>query len=470
MTTTGPSSNLFPDRDPKRPPEIALIEVVGVLWRGKWLILACTVLVSLLALGIYYLQIPTYTSTARVLVQTDQLGTPSFLSGIAAYRESQFAEPVSRKIETEMALILNRSNAAMVVDDLAIQAAQLPISPFDRIKNTAKSLYRELIGSTPSLLAQDPRSKLPDDLLDNISVEAIRSKTAETTSNVLEIKLDTTDPKLAPRALSAMVDAYLQVGTQQNRRLGMATTKLLQSQIDEAQVELLRIENAIVRLAIRESERNEVTAAVTPSRTGAVTTGASAVSRRDLGRGTNEAATSQLVQQLLDLQSQLEELRQTYTDETESVRKLKQRVNDARTRLASQVRATAANNAEFDRFDRQRLLAQDHYVELRRKLDQIDLYMQLTPAALDGRIVIDPPTRPDASDARKKKVIALIGPAAGILLGVLLALLQDFLRKRMRTRRELERLLGMPLLGILPSVLATEKPAGPTEFQEITLR
>ena len=441
-----------------------------MLWRGKWLILACTVLVSLLALGIYYLQIPTYTSTARVLVQTDQLGTPSFLSGIAAYRESQFAEPVSRKIETEMALILNRSNAAMVVDDLAIQAAQLPISPFDRIKNTAKSLYRELIGSTPSLLAQDPRSKLPDDLLDNISVEAIRSKTAETTSNVLEIKLDTTDPKLAPRALSAMVDAYLQVGTQQNRRLGMATTKLLQSQIDEAQVELLRIENAIVRLAIRESERNEVTAAVTPSRTGAVTTGASAVSRRDLGRGTNEAATSQLVQQLLDLQSQLEELRQTYTDETESVRKLKQRVNDARTRLASQVRATAANNAEFDRFDRQRLLAQDHYVELRRKLDQIDLYMQLTPAALDGRIVIDPPTRPDASDARKKKVIALIGPAAGILLGVLLALLQDFLRKRMRTRRELERLLGMPLLGILPSVLATEKPAGPTEFQEITLR
>ena len=369
-----------------------------------------------------------------------------------------------------MALILNRSNAAMVVDDLAIQAAQLPISPFDRIKNTAKSLYRELIGSTPSLLAQDPRSKLPDDLLGNISVEAIRSKTAETTSNVLEIKLDTTDPKLAPRALSAMVDAYLQVGTQQNRRLGMATTKLLQSQIDEAQVELLRIENAIVRLAIRESERNEVTAAVTPSRTGAVTTGASAVSRRDLGRGTNEAATSQLVQQLLDLQSQLEELRQTYTDETESVRKLKQRVNDARTRLASQVRATAANNAEFDRFDRQRLLAQDHYVELRRKLDQIDLYMQLTPAALDGRIVIDPPTRPDASDARKKKVIALIGPAAGILLGVLLALLQDFLRKRMRTRRELERLLGMPLLGILPSVLATEKPAGPTEFQEITLR
>lgn len=156
-----------------------------------------------------------------------------------------------------------------------------------------------------------------------------------------------------------MVDAYLQVGTQQNRRLGMATTKLLQSQIDEAQVELLRIENAIVRLAIRESERNEVTAAVTPSRTGAVTTGASAVSRRDLGRGTNEAATSQLVQQLLDLQSQPEELRQTYTDETESARKLKQRVNDARTRLASQVRATAANNAEFDRFDRQRLLAQE---------------------------------------------------------------------------------------------------------------
>ena len=443
-------TSLFPERDPGRPPSVSPGDIVDLLWRNTGLIVTSTVLVSALALGLYYLQVPSYTSVARVLVQTDQIGTPSFLSGIAAYRESQIAEPVGRKIETEMALILNRSNAARVVNDLQVQPQQLPSSPISRATVLVVNAIPQWASSPKASAAPSAHNKLVDDFMANISVEAVRSKTAETTSNVLEIKLDSADPHLAPRALGAMLEAYLQVGTLQNRRLGSATTNLLKSQIDDAQADLSRIESAIVALAVRESERSEITAATsgtrsTPSATGAV------AGRRDLGRGANETATAQLVQQLLDLQGQLDELRQTFTDETDSVRKLKQRVAEARSRLASQVRVSASNNAEFNRLERQRLLAQDHYVELRRKLDQIDLYMQLTPAALDGRLVVDAPTHPHASEARKKKLIALAGPVGGFLLGLLLAALRELMRQRLRTRRDVERLLGVPMLGALPS-------------------
>ena len=442
---TAASNFLFPDRDSGRPPPLTLGELVGMLWRNVWLIVACTVLVTLLALGLYFLQVPVYTSTARVLVQTDQLGTPSFLSGIAAYRESQVAEPVGRKIETEMALILNRSNAERVADQLQLRQAQLPSSPI----GAARSLVGGLTGgSAKAEAAPGARAKLVDDFLANISVESVRSKTAETTSNVLEIKFDSTDPQMAPRALAAMLDAYLKVGTLQNRRLGAATTNLLQSQIDEAQAELSKTESAIVALAVREAGRPEVTAAAAGSRS---TPSGTAISSAHGGaNGASETATAQLMQQLLDLQGQLDDLRQTYTDETESVRKLKQRVAETRSRLASQLRASASNNAEFSRLERQRLLAQDHYVELRRKLDQIDLYMQLTPAALDGRLVVDAPTQPDKGEARKKRLIALAGPVAGLLLGLLLAALRELTRQRVRTRRDVERLLGSPLLGALP--------------------
>lgn len=444
------SNILFPDRDPAGPPPISVGELVGMLWRNVWLIIACVVLVTALALGLYFLQVPVYSSTARVLVQTDQLGTPSFLSGIAAYRESQIAEPVSRKIETEMALILNRSNAVRVADELQIRTAQLPSSPIGAAMDLVTGTIARWTGGAKAGAAPGARAKLIDDFMANISVEAVRSKTAETTSNVLEVKLDTTDPVLAPRALAAMLDAYLQVGTLQNRRLGSATTDLLKSQIEDAQAELSKTESAIVALAVRESERTEVTAAASGIRTAPPATGAVA-GRRDVGRGANETATAQLVQQLLDLQGQLDELRQTFTDETDSVRKLKQRVAEARSRLASQVRASAINNAEFSRLERQRLLAQDHYVELRRKLDQIDLYMQLTPAALDGRLVVDAPTQPERGEARRKKLIVLAGPVAGLLLGLLLAALRELTRQRVRTRRDVERLLGVPLLGTLPS-------------------
>lgn len=441
---------LFPERDAGRPPPVSLGDIVALLWRNAFLIGASTLLVTAIALGLYVLQVPTYVSTARVLVQTDQIGTPSFLSGIAAYRESQIAEPVGRKIETEMALIANRSNAARVVDELQIQPWQLPSSPITGAMNLFAATVAQWTGTAKAPAAPAAGNNVIDNFMANISVEAVRSKTAETTSNVLEITFESADPHLAPRALAAMLDAYLQVGASQNRRLGTATTALLKSQINEAQKELSSAEKALVTLAAREAERTDITAATGGTRPPPSATGAVA-GRRDLGRGANETATSQLVQQLLELQAQLDELRQTFTDETDSVRKLKQRVAEARARLAAQVRASASNNAEFTRLDRQRLLAQDHYVELRRKLDQIDLYMQLTPAALDGRLVVDAPTQPQSGEARKKKLIAMAGPAAGLLLGLLLAALRELTRQRLRTRRDVERLLGVPLLGALPS-------------------
>ena len=65
--------------------------------------------------------------------------------------------------------------------------------------------------------------------------------------------------------------------------------------------------------------------------------------------------------------------------------------------------------------------------------------------------MVDAPTQPQSGEARKKKLIAMAGPAAGLLLGLLLAALRELTRQRLRTRRDVERLLGVPLLGALPS-------------------
>lgn len=437
---------LFPLSGPPRPPSLTLGEVAGVLRRNVWPIAACVAIVSALAFGVYRLQKPVFVSTARVLVQTDQLGTPSFLSGIAAYRESQIAEPVGRKLETEMALIANRASATEVVTALGIDGASLPASPMVRLKALIASLKQRIGFAAPE--AELP-AKVVGDFLAALSVEPVRSKTAETTSNVLEISLATTDSALSTRALKGVLDTYLRVSTQQNRGLGTETTRLLQAEIAHSKKELKTIEDAMVALAVRESAQPEFASSTTTA-----ALGAGGQARRDAGRNANETATSLLVSQVLDLQGQLDALRENFTEQTQSVVQLKQRLGEVRGRLAAQMRTSATNSATFNQLERQRVIAQDHYVELRRKLGQIDLYMALTPAALDGRVVVSPPTHPEAEDrdGTRSKLPLIAGPVAGLLLGLLLAGLRELLQPRVRTRREVERLLGLHMLGALPSM------------------
>lgn len=443
MTT---DSILFPLSGPPRPPSLTLGEVATMLRRNAVLIGVCVATVSALTFGLYRLQKPLFVSTARVLVQTDQLGTPSFLSGIAAYRESQIAEPVGRKLETEMALITNRASATEVVTSLGIDAASLSTSPMAGLRAMAAPLKRWL--GRPAARADRPDGVV-NDFLTLLTVEPVRSKTAETTSNVLEISLATTDPALSRRALQGVLDSYLRVSTQQNRGLGTETTRLLQAEIARSKKELKTIEDAMVALAVRESAQPEFASSTTTA-----TFGGGGQARRDAGRNANETATSLLVSQVLDLQGQLDALRENFTEQTQSVVRLRQRLGEVRGRLAAQMRTSATNSATFNQLERQRVIAQDHYVELRRKLGQIDLYMALTPAALDGRIVVSPPTRPDPEngDGAKTKLPLLAGPVAGLLLGLLLAVLRELLQPRVRTRREVERLLGLHMLGALPSM------------------
>lgn len=438
------SSLSFADPEPSAPLAYTMGDIVGVLWRNAGLIGASFALMSAAGVGLYYMQVPTYASTARVLVQTDQIGAPSFLSGIAAYREPLIAEPPTRKLETEMALILNRQNASDVVDALALEPSQLASTPIARIRTAVAGAVRQWLG-LPRPKGAARHDELVDSFLKSLAVEPVRSATAETTSNVLEIGIETTDPALSAQALQGMLDGYLKFGAQQSHRAGNATTEVVQEQVRQAQQELRRVEDAVVALAIKESDRATLAASVTAAAGGTGARGAAA-------GNTVDTAASQMANQVVELQAQLDDLQQTYTDETQSVRKVKQRLTEARSRLAAYVRSNARQTAEFSRLDRQRALAQERYAELRRKLDQIKLYTELTPTGHEGRIVVVPPSEPDPAKGRRKPIFALAGPIAGLLLGLLLAALREFAFPRLRGRRDVERWLGVPLLGVLPPI------------------
>ncbi|MGN6524994.1 MAG: GumC family protein [Burkholderiaceae bacterium] len=441
----GPSSTLFPPGQPSSAPPRSLRDLVAALFRQAGLVAICALVGTAASLALYARQPRVYTSSAKVWVQTEQQGSPSFLSGIAAYRETPYPDPVNRKIETEIELMLTRTNAQAVVEKLGIRDDQL----------ARGGASRPHPGATPG----DERAHTVDLFLDGLAVEPLRSKTADTSSNVLEVKFECTDRALAPVALQAFLDNYLQLGAQQNRRLGETTSRVIETQLAQAKDELRQAEDGIVALLVRDggrSARPADAAALAAGGSTAVFASAGGM-KLDLSPDTGGSpgaapVVAALKQQTLELQLRLDEARQLYTDDAENVRDLKSQLAGSQQRLARVVRENTQLEAELNRLERRRALAQERYVELQRKLDQIDLYLRLNPTEAESRVVIDPPDHPAPNEGRKKKVVALLGPVGGLLLGLLLAGLRELGGDRMRSAREVEWALGVPVLGAIPTL------------------
>jgi len=449
------------------PPEfneqgVTLSDVTGMLYRQRWLILGCTVVVAVLSVVLVKAQDKVYTSTARVWVQTEQQGTPAFLTGIAAYRDNQYPEPVNRKIETEMELMLARSSAESVIRQLGIHDDQLVQSPFAQLVGKVSKPLKGALAGLKSLFsgtAAPAEEPLPVDLfLDAISVEPLRSKTSDTSSNVLEVSFSAADRELAPKALQVLLDNYLRIGAAQNRRLGESTARLIQDRMVAVQQELSDAENGITALALQKSASEGAmrTFALPPQ-----TPGRNAGLMLDLsaspGSSEGEHALNSLRGQVLDLQAQLEALRQYYTDDAPNVRAVRQRLGAAQGRLAEQVRSGVQAETEMVKLDRRRALAQDRYVELRQRLDQIELYLQANAHESQSRVVIDPPYAPLASEGKRRSVLAVVGAVGGLILGLLLGGLRELMDTRFHGPREVERLLGLPVLGQVPVLSGPEQ-------------
>jgi uncharacterized protein involved in exopolysaccharide biosynthesis len=456
---------LFPSGPPNPPPQRSGRDLVAALYRQAGLVAGCALAATAVSMLLYAHQPRLYTSSAKVWVQTEQQGSPSFLSGIAAYRETPYPDPVNRKIETEIELMLTRANAQAVVEKLQIRDEQLA-------RGGLSKLRAELAGkpapAPPPESPPDPgavpgarSSRTVDLFLDGVSVEPLRSKTADTSSNVLGVSFECADPALAPAALQAFLENYLQLGAQQNRHLGETTSRVIESQLEEAKRDLRESEDRIVSLLARDGGR---AAGGVDAATGTAALASASGMKLDLspeatlggGAATTVAA---LKQQTLELQQRLDEARQLYTDDAGNVRLLRAQLEDSRQRLARVVRDGAHLQADLGRLQRERELAQERFVELQRKLDQIQLYLRLNPTEAESRVVIDAPDHPTRAEGRKKAVVMLLGPVGGLLLGLLLAGLREMGGDRLRSAREVEWALGAPVLGAIPTLGARARGA-----------
>lgn len=426
-----------------------------LVFKHLGLIAGSAVLVTALVWTGTAVQPQVYEGAGQVWVKTEQQPMPSFLSGLASYRDTLVPDPVNRKLETEMALLLSRDSAARVIDRLGVTADQLQRPPMDVISERLKpvtGLLRGLVGARgaalPSVDAQaGQREALVEAFLRGFSVEPQHSKGADTTSNVLEIRFSAADPDLVPRAIQAMVDEYLQLAARQNRRLGEATFALLETKAEEARRDLAASEQSLLKFMGSQGDRStRGRLPGTADADGAALPGSTSV----VGVMKSQAA---------DLQRRLDELRQIYTSEASNVRTLSGSIAALEGRIRTEMRANAEADAQLARLERDRGLAQERYVELQKRLDQIDLYLKVNPMEADSRVVTQSPTRPIKPETKKRMMVILLGPLGGLLLGLALAGLREMLDRRLQSPDDLMRLLGIETLAALPDVRSRPRGA-----------
>jgi hypothetical protein len=123
-------------------------------------------------------------------------------------------------------------------------------------------------------------------------------------------------------------------------------------------------------------------------------------------------------------------------------------------RLDAAMRVNTAFETDLDRLEGARQLARARLVGLEHQRERNDLSMRLNPADAETRVVFGTPGLRSVPEVGSGRFVALLGTAGGLLLGLLLAGLRELGGGRMRSPREAERALGVPVLGAIPTLSA----------------
>ena len=121
-------------------------------------------------------------------------------------------------------------------------------------------------------------------------------------------------------------------------------------------------------------------------------------------------------------------------------------------RLNRRVKAGAEQEAQLRQLERARVVAQDRFVELLRKLDQIELYLNSAQDESSTRIFTDRAQAPDRPENKKKLILSIVGPLAGLALGLLFAGIREYFDHRLQSVQDVARYLGLETLGVVPEM------------------
>lgn len=510
---------------PMDEPGIDIKEIIGILKRRRWVIVSCILLITTLATLIGLQQTPRFTATALVMIEPREnrvVNVEQVMQGLgtdSATVDTQIKVLRSRGLIERVMAGLNlfndaEFNAALRQDDRELQLKYA--GPLDRLLALLPDEW--LIASG---LAEEP---LPLQLLqdegfvEQAAIDGFDSRLQvrqEGRSYVIAVNFTSVNARKAARVANALADRYVQdqldaklaATAKASGWLGDRLEALREDvRLAEEAVENYRLEHELIdargislleqELADLSREASQARAELADTRTRLQQIRAMRARGESLdsvAEVLNSMVIVNLRQQEAQLLRQESELRTYYGDRHPRIQNLIAEKANLQAKIATEVDRIIQNSenelqvlagraraleADVENLSQQTEQERGLYVQLRELEREAHANRQLYESFLqrfketrEQQEIIEPDSRvisraaaPERPSTPGTKLFTAVGFTASVMLGGLLALLLERLDNGIRSGRQVEELLGLHALGLIPRLDKLKRGMVPHQY------
>lgn len=489
---------------------LTLTDIGRIILKHKWTLLLVIALACAVAAIRTFLSTPIYRST--VILQIDR-ATPRVVRFENDPEQERMGGDDAISMRTQQELLKSRSLAERVIDELRLDQSASVGSPLalDPAKkpggengdataeeNRGDYLDRLINGyrkmTSPSVRNSEVlgREAVVGRFLKSLTIEPVRS------SRLVKVHVDNTDPALAARIANSTVQAFIAMGMERRLEASSYAKSFLEDQIKQMKAKLEESERRLNSYA----QANQIL--TLDDKTSAInqtyTDFASALAKAEQERIKAEAVAAEMKrnpeasiavvenktiqaykERRAKLQIDYQENLRIYKPDFPKMQQIQAQIAEIDTQIKQEVQNVAGSlQAHYDAVAKQEALlkervsqtrkqvltTQDHGIDMNLLKREVDTNRQLYDSLLQrfkelgvsGNVVSNNVSVVDAAEPSlfpyKPNLLAnlLVGVVAGILLGAAIVVALEVMDDSIKYPDEVERVLGLPLLGIIPKL------------------
>lgn len=459
-----------------------LKEFIGIIARRKWLVIATTLLTLLAVLLVTLMIKPVYRASSTIQIERNakQIVNGAMFDSIESRSDKDFHE-------TQRELIQSKSLARRVINQLGLDTKDTSFGVISSIKQA-------LGMSTPDLSSSDRTEAL---FLENLTVQPISN------SQLVMINYDSTDPKLAADISNAISRTFVRMNLEKRFDTASYSKEFLTENIQQVRQTLEKSERALNEYArefgIIQDVDGESTSTYSLKKLSEELVGtererieAEALYAQAKSAGIDDpqviaslSSDPALQSKGIELNSLIadrnREIQRSASGNNRTIRNLTAKIDSLRSELSSQAAstlkalesaATAAArkqemlNAQLDRLKSATLETQGDsikYNTLKREVESnqvlyTELLQQLKQVNVAGGVgtnnisIIDKAGVPYEKHKPRLRNNLAFGMLLGLMMGMGAAFLREFMDDSLKNSDEVERITGLPVLGLLPNI------------------
>ncbi len=473
--------------------------------RRKWVILAFILASALISIVHTTRQTPIYQATARLEIDQESNNVLPYQDFNSNQSYNYFYEEF---LQTQIKHITSRTLAGLVVEAAGLDGLETAVAPKEIERNRLSALWARITGRTVKKekaniapAREEIREQAIDRILAGLSVTPIKD------SRVVEISYASPDPEEAARIANIITKEYINYNFQAKYDATSRATDFLQKQlvdlkskVEEQEADLIKyarehnILNVTEKKDVVHQALGDISTQLTEARSirmdkESVYLTLAKAKPENFPQALRTPLIENLKSSLFSAEQELAQLSSQFGPSMPQVKKLKSKIQATRQQLAREQQlalenaykeyetAVAREKLLAEAFDKQKVLANNlnessiNYNILQREVETTkQLYDGLLQRMKEAGVaaglrssnirVVDEakmPAAPFNPDVRKNLAIALM---FGLMGGLGLAFFLNYLDNTVKTPEDVEEMIGLPSLGLIPSLQSARSRYG----------